>query len=202
MSLSGPIVGPLGPLEWCRAEVLHLAWKAGIYLPPDRKALERTILPFYAANEGIKRVLFVGVAPYTARYRELFPARVFATIDTNAARAHLGGEPHVVGSVTELDRHFDPDSFDLIVFNGVLGFGLDDPAKARAAFHAIAKTLTKGGALLVGVNPQFSKIVDLDEDPLLGLFTPVVLPAIGENRLTVETPFRERRHSFYFFEKR
>ncbi|MEO6420084.1 MAG: class I SAM-dependent methyltransferase [Polyangiaceae bacterium] len=173
-----------------------------MYLPPDRRVLERTILPFYAANEGIRRVLFVGVAPYTARYRELFPGRVFATIDTNEGRAHLGGDPHVVGSVTDLDRHFAPDSFDFVAFNGVLGFGLDEPPKARAAFQAIARTLAKGGSLLVGVNPQFAKIVDLDEHPLLGLFTPVVLSPLSGNRLTVDTPFRERRHSFYFFEKR
>ena len=38
----------------------------------DRRILEQTILPFFAARSEFRRVLFVGCDWYTNSYRELF----------------------------------------------------------------------------------------------------------------------------------
>src|SRR5690348_16867009 len=34
----------VNPFAWARAEILHTAWKRGLYQPPDRRVLEHDIL--------------------------------------------------------------------------------------------------------------------------------------------------------------
>ena len=42
----------MNPLAWARAEILHTAWKRGLYVPPDRRVLEDDILRELACDFG------------------------------------------------------------------------------------------------------------------------------------------------------
>jgi hypothetical protein len=94
----------------------------------DRRILEQVILPEYARRPDIARVLFVGCAPYTQRYGETFGGREYWTIDPVARRRRYGSERHIVDRLQNLGNHVPAGYFDLVVCNGVLGWGLNAPA--------------------------------------------------------------------------
>lgn len=72
-----------------------------------------------------------------------------------------------MGSVLNLDSHYPPRAFDLILCNGVLGWGVDAIEDQRRAFNVMAQTLKPGGVLVVGWN------TDTMADPVaLNLHTP------------------------------
>lgn len=196
----------MNPFAWARAEILHTAWKRGLYTPPDRRVLEHDILAELARDPKIERVLFVGVQWYTTRYPSHFsghtPRKTFATIDPEAKVASFGGDPHAVGQVQDLAEHFPGTVFDAIVMSGVIGFGLNDPAEVDKALAACEKALRPGGWLVLGVNELKPTHVDPKKSPAAASFASRAFGKRGQERIDVTLPFRERRHTFLFWQKK
>jgi SAM-dependent methyltransferase len=119
---------------------------------PDRTLLERIILPALGERAAGGRVLFVGCDSYTSSYGQFFPRADYRTVDADPAHAVFGSPQHVVCSVTELRAHFAANSLDLVLLNGVLGWGIDDRAAANEACAACRDVLRSGGLFLVGWN--------------------------------------------------
>lgn len=136
---------------------------------PDRRALADIYLPALAARGG--RILWVGCRRYTAAdypVLERQGAEVWTTdIDPRAARWGRSGR-HRTGDICEADQIFDGLSFDTIVCNGVLGFGVDQPYDQERALAAMAAILKPGGLLLLGWNTD--KIADPLDLPRFGHF--------------------------------
>lgn len=191
----------MNPFAWARAEVLHFAWKRGWYAPPDRRVLEHDILGALAKDPGVQRVLFVGVQWYTTRYPTHFAGKTFATIDPEPKVAAFGGSPHVVGQIQDLAEHFPGMIFDAIVMSGVIGFGLNDPKEVDRALDACEKALRPGGWLVLGINELKPTHVDPKKSPAAASFSPKAFGALGKDRVDVALPFRERRHTFVFWQK-
>jgi SAM-dependent methyltransferase len=118
----------------------------------DRRVLEQQILPAYAREPGITRVLFAGCASYTQHYEALFAGHKYWSIDPVAARQRHGARRHITDSLQHLAIHVPAGYFDLIVCNGVLGWGLNARKEADAAFAACHAALREGGHLLMGWN--------------------------------------------------
>lgn len=136
----------------------------------DRRVLEQIILPAYAQRADIARVLFVGCAAYTKPYGGLFTGREYWTIDPVARRRRYGGQRHIVDRLENLGAHVQADYFDLIICNGVLGWGLNAPADAAAAFAACHFHLRRDGELVLGWNdiPPRNLVAPDDVPPLRG----------------------------------
>ena len=162
----------MNPFAWARAEILHSAWKRGLYQPPDRRVLEHEILGELARDPEVQRVLFVGVQWYTTRYPTHFEGKTFATLDPEPKVAQFGGKRHVVGQIQDLAKHFPDVVFDAIVMSGVIGFGLDDPAEVDRALDACAKALRPSGWLVLGVNELKPTHVDPSSRPASAAFEP------------------------------
>ncbi len=115
--------------------------------------LAEVYIPALAAEGG--RILWVGCRAYTAddyAVLEAAGAEVWTTdIDPDAERWGLPGR-YRTGDICEIDRVFPDMTFDAIVCNGVLGFGVDAPDQQRRAFEAMANVLEVGGRLLLGWN--------------------------------------------------
>jgi SAM-dependent methyltransferase len=168
---------------------------------PDRKVLEGPIFGALRARDDVRRILFVGVDWYTRRYPRRFADRELWTIEPIPGRARHGARGrHVVGSVVELDRHFDAASFDAIVLNGVLGYGLDAPGEQARTFDQLARALRPGGLLIVGWNdvdghrparpvPEMAAGAGLDPTPL---------PPLAEPRHSTSG---DARHTFDFYRR-
>ena len=156
---------------------------------PDRRLLEDTILPAFAADRSFARVLWVGCRENTVGYARAFGSRFHTLeIDPDAARFGVRGR-HVTDSIVNLGRHYPARYFDLIFMNGILGFGVDDTATAEQALAACVKGLRKGGWLVLGWNdlPEHAHLHPYEREALAGM-EPVELAALGTS--TVEVTFR------------
>ena len=119
---------------------------------PDRDTLERVILPAYAARPDIGNVLFVGCAWYTRHYEKMLPGRIYRTIDPDPWKKRFGSRRHIVAGLEDLAAHVAPGSLDLIVCNGVFGWGLDKRDDCERAFDACFEALRPAGELVIGWN--------------------------------------------------
>jgi hypothetical protein len=191
----------VNPLAWTRAEILHLAWQHGWYTPPDRTILKRDILAELAASDDVQRVLFVGVSWYTAPYSEMFRGKTFATIDPKPSVAKFGGNPHAVDGVQNLRKHMPDLVFDAIILSGVIGFGLNNLTDVDEALSVCADSLRTGGWLVLGINENTPAHVDPARSVAAKRFAPRPFGKIMKERIDVKVPFRERRHTFLFWQK-
>lgn len=148
---------------------------------PDRRFVETTLLPAIAAS-GAKTILYVGVRSYTRRYPDLLQRLGVETwttdIDPVAARHGVKGR-HRVSDVADLKPEDFPVRFDLVVFSGVIGFGVNSRSQIDAAARALAGMTAPGGRLVLGWNH------DNAADPLQTsdwgrLFERAALPGIAE----------------------
>ena len=161
--------------------------------------LEQVILPAYARRSEIQRVLFVGCAPYTQHYGELFGEREYWTIDPVAQRRRYGSQRHIVDRLENLARHVQPAYFDLILCNGVLGWGLNAPNTAEAAFAACHRHLRDGGELVLGWNDVAPRNrVAPDDVRALTRFEPLQFAPGQTARLRVDG---SQKHVFDFYRK-
>lgn len=128
-------------------------WRIGRL--PSRIFLERTAIPALAAA-GHRRMLCVGTRSYNrALYRRCVAEGISVwSIDMDpAAAAYSAPDGHMVGNICDIETLAAGRAFDVIIFNGVLAWGLNDAAEARRAGAAMAKVTTPGGLLLIGWNP-------------------------------------------------
>lgn len=171
----------------------------------DRRVLERIIVPGYLAELPVSRVLFVGCDNYTAHYqRELFATCEYWTIDSNPKMRPFGAKrQHVIAPLEDLAKHFPEQYFDLIICNGVYGWGLDTAEQCEAAFAQCYVCLNTGGHLLIGWNDipthTHRASVLLPEVANLARFEKYHFPALGTWRYVTDTPYR---HTYEFYRKR
>lgn len=165
----------------------------------DRRLLERTILPAIAKMANCKRVLFVGCEYYTRPYARLFRHLEFWTIDVDAKRARYGSRNHVVGTVERLEQHFAEGYFDVIICNGVFGWGLNTREAAEAAFGACYRCLSERGLFVLGWDdfPRWRPFPP-SECESLTRFEPHRFGPLGTEEHRTDTPYR---HVFSFFQK-
>lgn len=140
---------------------------------PDRKLLAETYLPAFAREGGV--ILWVGCRKYTAAdyaVLEREGATVWTTdIDPDAACWGRQSR-HRTGDICEADTLFDDMSFDAVICNGVLGYGVDSVEQQQRALAAMSAILRPNGRLLLGWNTD--KIADPIEAGLTSLlFMPV-----------------------------
>jgi SAM-dependent methyltransferase len=181
-----------------------LAGRRAIGLPvqlhtEDRRVLEQLILPEYARRPDIARILFVGCAAYTQRYGELFRGREYWTIDPVARRRKYGSERHIVDRLQNLATHVQASYFDLVVCNGVLGWGLNGLEEAESALDACLTHMRPGGDLLLGWNNVAPRNRTLPDDiAALRRFDVALFGGSQSSRWEIDVP---NRHVFDFYRK-
>jgi hypothetical protein len=123
-----------------------------LHLPelPSRRYLLTEIMP--RLREHCRSILFVGTASYTWQYETLFEPERYTTLDIAPAAAVWGAARHIVAPVQELTRHRPPGSFEGVILNGVLGFGIDTAREMRRTFAELHRAMRPGGLLVVGWN--------------------------------------------------
>ena len=164
----------------------------------DRRILEQVIFPYYANRDDMHTVLFVGCQWYTRHYEKTyFPRQKFWTIDAMRDARRYGGSHHVVAPLESLADFFPEETFDLIICNGVYGWGLNSPEQCETAFAQCHSRLRLGGHFLLGWNdtPELAPVPP-ERIGSLGLFHRVSFPEFGTWRFITQT---EQRHVFDFY---
>jgi SAM-dependent methyltransferase len=165
----------------------------------DRRILTTVIFPWFVADPGVAKILFVGCKWHTQGYNETFRAKEYWTIEIDPARSRYGAERHVVDSVANVRDHFDDGAFDLVICNGVFGWGLDGVDEVERAFegcHAILKT---GGVFMLGWNDIPShRPFPLERIDALKLFSDHHFPPLGGSRYLTRN---RNRHTYNFYRK-
>ncbi len=177
--------------------------RLGLHTPlntEDRRVLEEIIFPFYTADTRFKTVLFVGCNTYTSHYeREFFEGKSYWTIEPDPGLRKFGAGQHVIAPLEDVGQHFAANFFDLIICNGIMGWGLDRAAQCERAFAQCYDCLRDDGHLVFGWDdiPR-RKPFDLDAVPSIARFTRFVMPSLGAWRYLTDTPYR---HTFDFYRK-
>lgn len=79
--------------------------------------LEAIFPAIYALSPPPKRLLWIGVQPYTLRYEYLLGSHgiEMSTVEMNPAQALYGSSTqHMSGPVQETAKHFQASSFDVV----------------------------------------------------------------------------------------
>jgi hypothetical protein len=165
----------------------------------DRDVLEQVILPAYAGRSNIGSVLFVGCAWYTRHYEKMLPGRVYQTIDPDPWKKRFGARRHIVAGLESLDAHIAPGSLDLIICNGVFGWGLDDRIDCERAFAACFAALRPAGELIIGWNDVLEhRPLELTSLQSLARFRPLTFEPLGSTQYLANL---ENQHVFNFYAK-
>jgi SAM-dependent methyltransferase len=144
--------------------------------------------------------VFVGCDADTARYeKDFFSGVRFVTFEPNPAHRQFGASHHVQAPLEDMGKYFAPESFDLIICNGVFGWGLDEYENCEAAFAQCYKGLRKGGQLLLGWNdvPRRAPF-PLEKIASLSQFKKLEFPPFGTWRYLTDTVYR---HTYDFYSK-
>ena len=166
----------------------------------DRTVLERKILPWLSAQPAMRRVLFVGCEWYTYGYRKWFPEDTYWTLDYNPEKKIFGSPRlHLVDSMANLAKHFEPESLDLIICNGVFGWGLNAPNDIEAAFSAVQSALRPGGLFLLGWNdvPKH-RPMPIESIAALRTLSPAIMEPLGVSQFLTRGP---NRHMYTLYTK-
>lgn len=166
----------------------------------DRRVLEAVIFPYFATLPTVRSVLFVGCDWYTRHYeRSHFKGKRYWTIDPDPGRRKFAGKQHLVDGIERLDRHFPPEHFDLIVCNGVYGFGLDSREQCELAFEVCHSRLVHDGYFVLGWDDIPARTpVPLGEIESLKRLRPFPFTPLGSSRYVTSTPYR---HTYDFYRK-
>ncbi len=165
----------------------------------DRLVLESRILPALAEDETVHSILFVGSAWYTDKYEKVFAGKNYWTIEIDPTLRRYGSRQHVTDSVANIRSHFSPETFDLIICNGVWGWGLDEKDEVEKAFSGCHDCLKPEGVLLLGWNDvEAHRPQPLDTYHWFASFRPYVFQPLGTDRFETGT---DNRHVYSFFIK-
>src|SRR4051794_16630133 len=122
----------------------------------DRAVLEERIFPALYRDPQVRRLLFVGVSRFTRWYPKLFttrPGTRFETVDPSPdARVHGSRTAHWPCRFETLASRGEVlSSYDVLIMNGVFGYGTSD---APAALEAARALLQPAGLLVLGYRDQ------------------------------------------------
>jgi O-antigen/teichoic acid export membrane protein len=166
----------------------------------DRRILEQIILPNFISDQECEGILFVGCDWYTQGYNAWFEGKNYWTIDVNPATRKFGAKQHIVDGLQNISRYFPREALDLIVCNGVFGWGLDDTTAVEQAIRGCHEILRHGGILIIGVDGvEERRPYALENSAALRAFEPYEFPPLQTSDYLTDTPYR---HRFLFYRKR
>jgi SAM-dependent methyltransferase len=163
----------------------------------DRKLLEQIIFPEILRTPQYQTILFVGCAWYTLHYPRIFGDRNFITMEISPEEAPYGGPTHIIDSCEHIDRHFPSNSLDVIVLNGVYGFGLNQLPAIEQTLRCIYDTLAPDGLFIFGWNDMPSTApYEIERLTGLNAFEPYAFPPLATS-IYESDPTNKHRYHFY-----
>jgi hypothetical protein len=166
----------------------------------DRRVLEQVIFKHYATRADIRSILFVGCQWYTKHYeRRFFRHRNYWTIDPSPSCRKYGARQHIVAPLERLDEFVPEDYFDVVICNGVYGYGLDTREQCELAFSRCYGRLRVDGELVLGWNNVPARTrVPLESIDSLQRFRKLAFPEFNSWRYVTDTTYA---HTYDFYRR-
>ncbi|MGL5805511.1 MAG: class I SAM-dependent methyltransferase [Xenococcaceae cyanobacterium] len=170
------------------------------HLVPDRRILEKKILPYFANPEQFSKILFIGCESYTEHYKEYFHKQEYWTLEIDPDKSKFGASNHVIDSITNITSHFCANYFDAIICNGLFLIDIvDDKQEIETAIDGCYKCLKPNGIFLLGWNDiEELRPYYLEEYQNLTQFTPYRFPPLNTNQYQTKTTYK---HTYNFYIK-
>jgi SAM-dependent methyltransferase len=194
-----PLYSSLRNVSWNLK--LRLGLKTPIYTE-DRIIFEDEIQPYFIKEDQYQNILFVGCEYYTKHYNRWYKGKNYYTYDYNPRKRRFGCRKHIIDCIENVETHFEKESLDLILCNGVYGWGLNERDHANQAFNGCYQSLRPGGVLMVGWNgiddERYVIPCPPNELESLQLFDPFQFPTRKQSRIASEGSFH---HVFEFYQR-
>ena len=133
------------------------------------------------------------------RYEYIFRAdgaSRFDTIEPDASQALYGSsQHHYVDIAQNIDQYVQPDTYDVAVVNGVLGWGIDTEEQTLEFYLKTARVMKPGAILVIGYNPHIGQhhLAGINEH-----FSPIKLGTLPQKKqFDIEW-----KHTYEFYEKK
>ena len=123
---------------------------------PDRHYLEDRIMPWLVAPGTA--LLSIGTREYTVHLENVAErgGGRLITVDIDPEAARFGASRHICADVSRLQPDDLPESVSAVLFNGVIGHGLNEPDDIRRAVAALGGILPPAAKMVVGWNTNKS----------------------------------------------
>ncbi|MCH1985015.1 class I SAM-dependent methyltransferase [Achromobacter xylosoxidans] len=169
---------------------------------PSRVFLETRVFAYLNRLAAFQRepqqLLFLGLDKHNWHYPRLLRA-TFHSLDISPRNA-VYGRPglHRIGDALDMAEHYGADAFDVVVANGLLGFGIDGEAGLRRLLAQCHAVLRSGGVLVLGYNdlPERTPF-PVEVSPEFEEFVPAIDGGIASRHM-VDDPYR---HVYCFCRK-
>jgi len=165
----------------------------------DRNVLENIIFPYLLAEYDLKTVLDIGREDYQEFYNVFFKNQELWTLDFNPEHEEFGSpNRHIIDDAVNIKKHFQSEYFDLVLINGVIGWGLDDKEKIEKTIAGIIEILKPNGILVIGWN-NFKDIPVINPDSIKTLrgLKPFVFPPLKTDKFECVNG----NHTYNFYSK-
>ena len=143
--------------------------------------------------------LWVGVKPYSTRYEYILRAAGasrFDSIEPDTSQIVFGSsQNHYVDIAQNIDKYVGPGTYDIVIANGVLGWGIDSPSQIQDFYTVTSKVMKNDGILVIGYNAH------IGQDHTHGIEQFFQKTTIGN--LPQKMQFTtEWKHTFEFYQKK
>lgn len=172
---------------------------------PNRRFLEGSIFEYLnkiaAASARRPRTLFVGIDKYNWHYPRLLNSE-FHSLDVDPRKA-VYGQPgrHWTGSATSMSEYYGERVFDVVVANGLVGYGINDAADFRRLVLESRQVLKPGGLFVLGYNDRPDR-APFPVVPVVREFFDEFVPSIAGVQGALHRVDDPRQHVFVFLRKR
>lgn len=166
---------------------------------PDRYVLEDLIIPELVARKELYKILFVGCDWYTKSYTKYFKTKEYWTIEIDENKKRFGSKRHIVDGLQNLGKYIEKDYFDLIVCNGVFGWGINNKQDTETAIKQCYSCLRPEGILVLGWNDvsTYRPYFAIAKCENLNKFNPYIFPRLSTTQYLTENSLTKHTYNFY-----
>ena len=163
----------------------------------DRYFLEKFIFDYLNSR---RKLLFIGVDIYTKHYYDQLLFDVY-TIDINPNKKRYGNKgKHITDSAERLSKIYT-SKFDVVIANGLIGFGVDKLSQFKKVLNEIYSILNENGILILGFNDSSELLFfDMPKNNFYDKFSEFIPnnEMLNKSRMMVDNI---NKHTFIFLKK-
>jgi SAM-dependent methyltransferase len=173
---------------------------------PSRQFLEKQVFGLLnsQSDSQASRVncLFIGLDKHNWHYPGLLDMN-FHSIDIKPTNAVYGPPGrHMLGSALTLSQFYERDAFDIVIANGLIGFGVDEEGQFNQLMAQIHGVLADAGLLILGYNDRPDRLsFRVEGSEGYDLYEPFVPPIAGVSSAHHKIP-DSFEHKYVFMRKR